>query len=41
MRDYEDMDCDVAREALSARIDGEREQIPAARVDEHLADCGS
>jgi predicted anti-sigma-YlaC factor YlaD len=41
MRDYEDMDCDVAREALSARIDGEREQIPAARVDEHLAGCGS
>lgn len=39
MRDYEDMDCDVAREAVSARIDGEREQIPAARVDEHLADC--
>lgn len=35
------MDCDVAREALSARIDGEREQIPAVRVDEHLADCGS
>lgn len=33
------MDCDTAREALSARIDGEREQIPAARVDEHLAGC--
>lgn len=33
------MDCDVAREALSARIDGEREPIPAARVDEHLAGC--
>ncbi len=33
------MDCDTAREALSARIDGEREPIPAARVDEHLAGC--
>lgn len=39
MRDYGRMDCDTAREALSARIDGEREPIPAARVDEHLADC--
>ena len=35
------MDCDTAREALSARIDGEREPIPAARVDEHLAACDS
>lgn len=33
------MDCDTAREALSARIDGEREPIPAARVDEHLDGC--
>ena len=33
------MDCDTAREALSARIDGEREPIPAARVDEHLTGC--
>ena len=33
------MDCDTAREALSARIDGEREPIPAVRVDEHLAGC--
>ncbi len=33
------MDCDIAREALSARIDGEREPIPSARVDEHLAGC--
>lgn len=33
------MDCEVAREALSARIDGERERVPAPRVDEHLADC--
>jgi predicted anti-sigma-YlaC factor YlaD len=33
------MACDIAREALSARIDGEREPVPAARVDEHLAGC--
>jgi len=33
------MNCDTAREALSARIDGEREPIPAARVDEHLDGC--
>jgi predicted anti-sigma-YlaC factor YlaD len=33
------MECDVAREALSARIDGEREPVPAARVDEHLELC--
>jgi predicted anti-sigma-YlaC factor YlaD len=39
MRDYLYVDCDVAREALSARIDGEREPVPAARVDEHLATC--
>lgn len=29
----------MARDALSARIDGEREPVPAARVDEHLAQC--
>jgi len=29
----------VAREALSARVDGEREPVPAHRVDEHLAGC--
>lgn len=33
------MDCDVAREALSARIDGEREPVPSGRVDEHLQTC--
>ena len=37
----EGMDCDTAREALSARIDGEREPIPAARVDEQLAGCAA
>lgn len=35
----DDVDCDVAREALSARLDGEREPVPGARVDEHLATC--
>lgn len=39
MGDDGGMQCDVAREALSARIDGEREPVPAARVDEHLATC--
>jgi len=39
VRDYGHMECEVAREALSARIDGEREPIPAARVDEHVRDC--
>ena len=29
----------MARDALSARIDGEREPVPAARVDEHLDGC--
>jgi predicted anti-sigma-YlaC factor YlaD len=33
------VDCTLAREALSARIDGEREPIPVARVDEHLSAC--
>lgn len=33
------MNCEVAREALSARLDGEREPVPSARVDEHLAQC--
>lgn len=29
----------MAREALSARLDGEREPVPSARVDEHLREC--
>ncbi|MGB5150454.1 MAG: zf-HC2 domain-containing protein [Mycobacterium sp.] len=33
------MKCEVAREALSARLDGEREPAPSARVDEHVAGC--
>jgi predicted anti-sigma-YlaC factor YlaD len=39
LRDYRDVDCEVAREALSARLDGEREPVPSARVDEHLVVC--
>ncbi|MDN4517436.1 zf-HC2 domain-containing protein [Mycolicibacterium austroafricanum] len=41
MREDAAMDCEVAREALSARIDGEREPVPSARVDEHLLECRS
>lgn len=33
------VECEVAREALSARMDGEREPVPARRVDEHLSSC--
>lgn len=29
----------MCREALSARIDGERSPVPAEQVDRHLADC--
>jgi predicted anti-sigma-YlaC factor YlaD len=39
VRDYRDMECEVAREALSARLDGEVEPVPGTRVDEHLAQC--
>jgi predicted anti-sigma-YlaC factor YlaD len=39
LRDYRGVDCEVAREALSARLDGEREPVPSARVDEHLGEC--
>jgi predicted anti-sigma-YlaC factor YlaD len=35
------VDCEVAREALSARIDGEREPVPSIRVDEHLQECSA
>ncbi|MGJ6126722.1 zf-HC2 domain-containing protein [Mycolicibacterium sp. Y3] len=33
------MECEVAREALSARVDNEREPVPSARVNEHLTGC--
>lgn len=35
------MRCDVAREALSARLDGERPQVLAQQVDAHLESCRS
>lgn len=41
LRDYRNVYCEVAREALSARLDGEREPVPAARVDEHLGECAA
>jgi predicted anti-sigma-YlaC factor YlaD len=33
------MGCDECREAVSARLDGEPEPVPAAWTDRHLADC--
>jgi RNA polymerase sigma-70 factor (ECF subfamily) len=40
MRNDAGMRCDVAREALSARLDGERPQVLAQQVDAHLESCG-
>jgi RNA polymerase sigma-70 factor, ECF subfamily len=34
------MRCEVAREALSARLDGERPEVLAQQVDAHLQACG-
>jgi anti-sigma factor RsiW len=31
--------CDRARQAMSARLDGERTDIPGGEVEAHLADC--
>jgi RNA polymerase sigma factor (sigma-70 family) len=39
MRNDAGMRCDVAREALSARLDGERPQVLAQQVDDHLESC--
>jgi predicted anti-sigma-YlaC factor YlaD len=33
------VECEVCRIALSARIDGEPEAVPSARVNEHLEQC--
>lgn len=33
------VDCLTCREALSARMDGETEPVPAAETDEHFASC--
>jgi predicted anti-sigma-YlaC factor YlaD len=41
LRDDRAMECEVAREALSARLDGKREPVPTVRVDEHLGECAA
>jgi predicted anti-sigma-YlaC factor YlaD len=33
------VDCQTCREAISARLDGEAEPVPAAQTDEHLHAC--
>jgi predicted anti-sigma-YlaC factor YlaD len=35
------MECDMAREAISARIDGEDPGLPQDAVEAHLADCAA
>ncbi|ONI77721.1 hypothetical protein ALI144C_30170 [Actinosynnema sp. ALI-1.44] len=35
------MDCGTCTEALSARLDGEQEPVPAAEVDAHLETCAA
>ncbi|EWM19070.1 LigA protein [Kutzneria sp. 744] len=35
------MDCMTCREALSARMDGEQEPVPAASTDLHLEECAA
>lgn len=41
MAHYLDMDCDKAREAISARIDGEDSNVPAAELAAHLSGCAA
>jgi len=36
-----DVDCLTCREAISARLDGEAEPVPAEQTDEHLASCAA
>lgn len=38
---YSDMECDLAREAISARIDGEDPGLPDDVLDVHLASCAA
>lgn len=40
-RDNLTVDCQTCREALSARMDGEQEPVPAADTDRHLAGCAA
>lgn len=37
--DYRNVGCEQYREALSARLDGEAEPVPAAETDAHVAGC--
>jgi predicted anti-sigma-YlaC factor YlaD len=39
MREDAEMRCEAAREALSARLDGEPHDVPTQRVDAHLGSC--
>jgi len=39
MSDHMDMRCDLAREALSARLDGEMGQLEDGALDHHLETC--
>lgn len=36
-----DVDCLTCREAISARLDGEAEPVPAEETDQHLASCAA
>jgi predicted anti-sigma-YlaC factor YlaD len=38
---YYDMDCDTAREAISARVDGEDPGVPEVALEAHLAGCAA
>lgn len=37
--DQSGVECETCRKALSARLDGEQEPVPAERADEHLLGC--
>ncbi len=39
--DNSDMDCETCRVALSARLDGEAEPVPAAHTDRHVEACAA
>uniref|UniRef100_UPI001FE05C09 zf-HC2 domain-containing protein n=1 Tax=Actinoalloteichus spitiensis TaxID=252394 RepID=UPI001FE05C09 len=41
MADNQGVECETCREALSARMDGEREPVPAEAVTRHLEVCAS
>jgi predicted anti-sigma-YlaC factor YlaD len=41
MSDHDTVDCLTCREAISARLDGEPEPVPAEETDEHLVSCAA